>query len=107
MCGGGSRGTIDAQFARDLSNAQRTAAKLEPKVDELVTILRQGERDRNKVTTPRWQAGYDIAMGRSLGVIKVRTEGLQHDAGPRQARSEVQGSEKRYLGPAANRFGLP
>ena len=64
----------DAQFARDLSNAQRTAAKLEPKIDELVTILRQGERDRSKITTPRWQAGYDLAMGRSLAV-KVRTEG--------------------------------
>src|SRR4030095_8145499 len=56
------------------SNAQRTAAKLEPKIDELVTILRQGERDRSKITTPRWQAGYDLAMGRSLAV-KVRTEG--------------------------------
>jgi hypothetical protein len=64
----------DAQFARDLSNAQRTAARLEPKIDELVTILRQGERDRDRVTTPRWQAGYDLAMGRSLAV-KVRTEG--------------------------------
>jgi hypothetical protein len=64
----------DAQFARDLSNAQRSAAKLEPKIDELVTILRQGERDRGKITTPRWQAGYDLALGRSLAV-KVRTEG--------------------------------
>lgn len=64
----------DAQFARDLSNAQRSAARLEPKIEELVTILRQGEHDRDKVTTPRWQAGYDLAMGRSLAV-KVRTEG--------------------------------
>ncbi len=64
----------DAQFARDLSNAQRSAAKLEPKIDELVTILRQGEHDRPKVTTPRWQAGYDLAIGRALAV-KVRTEG--------------------------------
>ncbi len=66
--------TDDAQFARSLSFAQRSAAKLEPKIEELVTVLRQGERDRDKVTTPRWQAGYDLAMGRSLAV-KVRTEG--------------------------------
>jgi hypothetical protein len=64
----------DAQFARDLSNAQRSAARLEPKIEELVTILRQGERDRDKVKTPRWQAGYDLAIGRALAV-KVRTEG--------------------------------
>ena len=64
----------DAQFARDLSNAQRSAARLEPKIEELITILREGERDRDKVKTPRWQAGYDLAIGRALAV-KVRTEG--------------------------------
>lgn len=64
----------DAQFARDLSNAQRSAARLEPKIEELVAILRTGEHDRDKITTPRWQAGYDLAMGRALAV-KVRTEG--------------------------------
>jgi hypothetical protein len=64
----------DAQFARDLSNAQRTAAKLEPKTNALVTILRQGERDRDKVSAPRWQAGFDLAIGRALAV-NVRTEG--------------------------------
>jgi hypothetical protein len=64
----------DGQFARDLSNAQREAAKLEPKTEALAAILRQGERDRDKVTTPRWQAGFDLAIGRALAV-KVRTEG--------------------------------
>jgi hypothetical protein len=64
----------DGQFARDLSNAQREAAKLEPKIEALSAILRQGERDRDKIRTPRWQAGYDLAMGRALAV-KVRTEG--------------------------------
>jgi hypothetical protein len=64
----------DGQFARDLSNAQREAAKLEPKIEALSAILRQGERDRDKITTARWQAGYDLAIGRALAV-KVRTEG--------------------------------
>ena len=64
----------DAQFARELSNAQRTAAKLEPKVSALAAILRQGEQDRDKLTTPRWQAGFDLAIGRALAV-KARTEG--------------------------------
>jgi hypothetical protein len=64
----------DAQFARDLSNAQRTAAKLEPKVQALAAILRQGEQDRDTISTPRWQAGFDLAIGRALAV-KARTEG--------------------------------
>jgi hypothetical protein len=64
----------DAQFARDLSNAQRTAARLEPKTAALAAILRAGEPDREKVNKPRWQAGFDLAIGRSLAV-KVRTEG--------------------------------
>jgi hypothetical protein len=64
----------DGQLARDLSNAQRTAAKLEPKINQLVGVLRQGEKDRPKVATPRWQAGFDLAIGRALAVL-VRTEG--------------------------------
>jgi hypothetical protein len=64
----------DAQLARDLSVAQRDAAKLEPRVNQLVSVLRQGEADRSKITKPRWQAGYDLAMGRALA-LKVRTEG--------------------------------
>ena len=64
----------EARFAEALSIAQRAAAKLEPRLVQIVNILRQGEADRSKLTTPRWQAGYDLAMGRSLAQ-KVRTEG--------------------------------
>ena len=64
----------EAQLARELSLAQRSAAKLEPKIDQLVSVLRQGEADRPKLTKLRWQAGFDLAIGRALAV-KVRTEG--------------------------------
>jgi hypothetical protein len=64
----------DAQLARDLSLAQRSAAKLEPRINQLVAILQQGEADRPKVIKPRWQAGFDLALGRALAVM-VRTEG--------------------------------
>jgi hypothetical protein len=64
----------DGQFARDLSNAQRSAAKLEPKIAALVALLRQGESDRDRLTKPRLQAGFDLAIGRALAV-KARTEG--------------------------------
>jgi hypothetical protein len=64
----------DGQFARELSEAQKTAAKVEPKIIALAAILREGESDRDQIDKPRWQAGFDLAIGRALAV-KVRTEG--------------------------------
>jgi len=56
-----------------LSEAQQAAALLEPRINALYQILQHGEADRDKETVMRWQAGYDLAMGRTLA-IKVRTE---------------------------------
>ncbi len=64
----------EARFSEDLSRAQRAAAKLEPRLIQLVNVLQQGEADREKEITLRWQAGYDLALGRALAT-KVRTEG--------------------------------
>jgi len=63
----------EAEFAQALSEAQQTAARVEPKINTLHDVLAKGESDREKETVPRWQAGYDLAMGRTLAV-KVRTE---------------------------------
>jgi hypothetical protein len=63
----------EAEFSRALSSAQQAAALLEPKINELYQILQQGEQDRDKETVMRWQAGYDLALGRTLAA-KVRTE---------------------------------
>ncbi len=64
----------EAQLAESLTRAQRSAAKLEPKLQRLTTTLLAGEADRRKLTRLRWQAGYDLAIGRALAA-KVRTEG--------------------------------
>ncbi len=63
----------DADLANRLSRAQQAAAVLEPKIERLYETLAMGEKDRPKLTTPRWQAGYDLSMGRVLA-MKVRTE---------------------------------
>jgi hypothetical protein len=67
------RGEDESAFAQALSAAQQAAAALEPKINAIYQILQQGEADRDKETVLRWQAGYDLAMGRVLAV-KVRTE---------------------------------
>ena len=63
----------EAQFANMLTEAQKAAALLEPRLNQLYETIKTGEKDRPKVTEPRWQAGYDLAIGRILAA-KVRTE---------------------------------
>lgn len=64
----------DASLAADLSRAQRAAAIRQPELDRLCQVLLAGERDRQKLRSARWQAGYDLALGRALAA-KVRTDG--------------------------------
>ena len=63
----------EADLANQLTQAQKQAALLEPKVQMLYATLKRGERDRESETILRWKAGYDLAMGRVLAA-KVRTE---------------------------------
>ena len=64
----------EAEFANELTEAQKESAKLEPKINSLFETIKIGEADRKKEDSLRWQAGYDLAYGRILAV-KVRTEG--------------------------------
>ncbi|MFM2094879.1 MAG: hypothetical protein RIS70_2003 [Planctomycetota bacterium] len=64
----------EAEFSTELTEAQKEAARVEPKIEELFTVLKLGESDREKESSLRWQAGFDLAMGRVLAV-KARTEG--------------------------------
>lgn len=63
----------EATLANELTEAQKLAAQLEPKINALHEMLKLGESSRSKEQSLRWQAGYDLAMGRVLAV-KVRTE---------------------------------
>ncbi len=57
----------------DLTKAQQDAAKLEPSLIRLAAVLEPGMAGRATEPTPRWKAGFDLAMGRVLAQ-KVRTE---------------------------------
>lgn len=62
----------DGTLVNLLSDAQKKAAVLEPRIETLHQTLAAGLPDRDKVKERRWQAGYDLAMGRVLA-LKVRT----------------------------------
>jgi len=65
--------TDEARFVNMVSRAQQNAAIIEPAVNRLYEILRAGEDDRPDEISPRWQAGYDLAIGRAIAA-KVRAE---------------------------------
>lgn len=62
----------DATLALLLSEAQQSAAQLLHKIDPIERTLASGMADRAKIEEKRWQAGYDLALGRVLA-LKVRT----------------------------------
>jgi hypothetical protein len=64
----------EAQFVTQLTTAQQSAARLEPKLMMLAEMLQIGEAGREKETNPRWLAGFDLSYGMALA-HKVRTEG--------------------------------
>ncbi|MFM9025220.1 MAG: vWA domain-containing protein [Planctomycetaceae bacterium] len=65
----------DGKLAALLSRAQRAAAVLAPRIDALHATLLAGLGDRGRLgpNEKRWQAGYDLALGRVVAA-KVRTD---------------------------------
>lgn len=64
----------EAKMATKMSEAQRYAARNSPTVDHLCELLLKGEADRAKLTSPRWQAEFDLALGLALAT-KTRLDG--------------------------------
>lgn len=63
----------EAQLSGDLTRAQQDAAVLEPLLVRMAETLAPGMEFRESEQSPRWRAGFDLAMGRVLAQ-KVRTE---------------------------------
>ncbi len=63
----------EAQLSGDFTRAQQAAAVLENPLSRMAQTLEPGMKMRDKEESPRWRAGFDLAMGRVLAQ-KVRTE---------------------------------
>ena len=64
----------DNELREAISEAQKPMAVSDAKINLMLGILEAGEKDREKITEPRWQAAYDLAIGRALA-MRARTLG--------------------------------
>ena len=56
----------EGAFVRLVNRSQQDAAFVVPALNRMMQTLKAGEADREKETEARWQAGYDLAMGRAI-----------------------------------------
>lgn len=91
----------EPELKRAIAAAQKEAARVSPQLEQLTDTLTAGERDRDQLTSPRWQAGFDLALGRSLAA-RARAEGYNAmlAALGRGRTFENQASTTWYLEPA-------
>lgn len=70
----GGSGDNQARFANSITMAQRKAAAPQQEFEKILTVLQAGESDRNKLGSPRWEAAFDLALGRAYAAM-ARTLG--------------------------------
>lgn len=68
------RADSDTTLRQELSEAQKPLARFDYHLDEMLSVLAAGEKDRPKLSDQRWRASYDLAMGRVLA-MRVRSYG--------------------------------
>ncbi|MCH7989865.1 MAG: VWA domain-containing protein [Planctomycetes bacterium] len=68
------RADTDNALRQEITAAQRPLAKLDYRLRELEAVISRGVKDRVKLKSPRWRAGFDLAIGR-LYAWRVRAYG--------------------------------
>lgn len=63
----------EGDFVEQLNDAQKFSAKIEPKLDQVYSILKSVETNIKNLTEKRWIVSYNLAMGRILAT-KCRIE---------------------------------
>lgn len=92
--------TFDASSDDTLRNEILEAQKgeiviLDYRLDEVLRILQEGEKDRDQLKDARWRAAFDLAMGRVLA-MKVRAYGYN------QMLAEMRTNIKSFEKPNSN-----
>lgn len=93
------RADNDTVLRRELTEAQKPIADLDASLDLLMRHLETGEKDRQKIKEARWQASYDLAMGRTLA-LRVRAFGYN------SMLAEMKGNPKKFDDSESNLWRL-
>lgn len=93
------RADNDNVLRTEISEAQKPAAVFDFKLQQLQLILEGGEKDRERLTTPRWRASYDLALGR---VLALRSRGYGYNA----VLAEMKATPKTFKTAGNNRWRL-
>jgi hypothetical protein len=71
-------GSSDNTLRNEILEAQKgEIVILDYRLDEVLRILQEGEKDRDQLKDARWRAAFDLAMGRVLA-MKVRAYGYNN-----------------------------
>lgn len=89
----------DNVLRTNITEAQRPQADLDYKLDAILKKLEAGEKDRVKITEPRWRAVYDLAIGRVLA-MRVRSYGYN------MMLAEMKASPKKFEKAGNNQWRL-
>ncbi len=103
------RADNDNILRKELTEAQKPLAVYDYKLQQMVGMLEQGEKDRDKLTTPRWRASFDLAMGRVLA-LRARAYGYNIVLAEMKSTPktfEKQGSNRWRLVPSKDIAGGP
>lgn len=93
------RADTDNALREEITESQKPAALVDAKVNEMVNILAAGEKDREKITEPRWRAAFDLAYGRALA-MRVRYFGYN------TVLTEMKGLPKSFTKKGNNQWKL-
>ncbi|MFN9911772.1 MAG: VWA domain-containing protein [Pirellulaceae bacterium] len=63
----------EAVFTKELTEAQLESARLYPELAQMCEVLAEGDKFRNRETSPRWLASFELSYGTALAA-KVRAE---------------------------------
>lgn len=89
----------DATLREQLTEAQKPMAVVDHQLVRMFQALATGEKDRGRLTEPRWRAGFDLAVGRVLA-MRVRAYGYN------VTLANMQISPKRFEKPGNNAWQL-
>ncbi len=93
------RADNDNALRQEVTEAQKPMAELDYFIAEVMDSIAKGEKDRDKLETPRWRASYDLSMGRALA-LRVRS------AGYNQLLAEMKVNPKAFATEGNNQWKL-